>query len=286
MQYKLPRNVVIWLSLVALALIAVYYYVHKILPPQNPPHPLHVAVDQQKLGDTSENQVLPIAAQSNEEKKSHSNMIEESQVTEGGPPQQVPSETPTARTSSPPPVVQPIAGTEVSRKASNTYSNPGYPGLSKDMGRFGQFIYRDTSGGRIEIDPQWVNANIVTIVLPGINRAVQVHKEAAQSFLAAFNYIAQGTATINGQEVPLLSLIRSMDGTFVSRHVNWNPTRGLSNHSWGIAIDINADDHFRYIDPVAEPDDPNLILWKKAFQPAGFSWGNSYSDSMHFELLK
>lgn len=39
-----------------------------------------------------------------------------------------------------------------------------------------------------------------------------------------------------------------------------------------------------YADPVSQTDDPNLILWEKAFKPAGFSWGNSYSDSMHFEL--
>ncbi|MEN6461114.1 MAG: M15 family metallopeptidase, partial [Syntrophomonas sp.] len=106
------------------------------------------------------------------------------------------------------------------------------------------------------------------------------------NFIQAFTYIKNGTATINGRQVSLLSLVKTMDGTFVTRHVNWNPARGLSNHSWGTAIDINADSHFRYVDPGSEPYDPNLILWEKAFKPAGFSWGNSYSDSMHFELLK
>jgi hypothetical protein len=75
-----------------------------------------------------------------------------------------------------------------------------------------------------------------------------------------------------------------MDGTFVTRHVNWDPSRGLSNHSWGTAIDINANGHFGYIDS-SNVNDPNLILWEKAFKPAGFSWGNRYSDSMHFELI-
>lgn len=168
----------------------------------------------------------------------------------------------------------------------NHTNNSKYPKLSNVNGSFGQFYYRDTSGGRIEIDPRWIAENIVTIKLPGINRYVQVHKDAKDNFIQAFTYIQNGTATINGEEVPLLSLVKTMDGTFVSRHVNWNPSQGLSNHSWGTAIDINAADHFRYINSNWEPNDPNYILWVKAFKPAGFSWGNSYSDSMHYELIK
>ncbi len=169
---------------------------------------------------------------------------------------------------------------------SRSVNNYKYPNLSKVQGSFGQFYYRDTTGGRIEIDPIWVAENIVTITLPGLNKQVQVHKDAADNFITAFNYIKNGTAMINGKQVSLLSLIKSMDGTFVTRHVNWDKSRGLSNHSWGIAIDINAADHFRYVNPSWEPNDPNLILWEKAFKPAGFSWGNSYSDAMHFEVLK
>lgn len=160
-----------------------------------------------------------------------------------------------------------------------------YPKLSPVRGSFGRFYYREASGGRIQVDPKWVAENIVTITLPGLNRQVQVHKNAASRFIKAFTYIKNGSVTINGRKVPLLSLIDSMDGTYVTRHVNWNPSNGLSNHSWGAAIDINASDHFRYVNPGNEPYDPNLILWEKAFKPAGFSWGNSYADAMHFELL-
>lgn len=161
-----------------------------------------------------------------------------------------------------------------------------FPKLSKVNGSFGQFRYRDTTGGRIEVDPNWIAQNIVTITLPGLNRRVQVNKAAKDNFIQAFTYIKNGTANINGRQVSLLSLVKTMDGTWVTRHVNWNPARGLSNHSWGTAIDINAGNHFRYVNPNSEPFDPNLILWEKAFKPAGFSWGNSYSDAMHFELLK
>ena len=174
---------------------------------------------------------------------------------------------------------------QVSRGGSNVDESK-YSLLSKVNGSFGQFRYRDLSGGRIEVDPQWVAENIVTITLPGLNRQVQVHKDAADNFITAFNYIKNGTAVVNGQEVSLLSLIKTMDGTYVTRHVNWDPSRGLSNHSWGTAIDINATGHFGYVDPQKDMDDPNLILWEKAFEPAGFSWGNRYSDSMHYELIK
>jgi hypothetical protein len=188
-----------------------------------------------------------------------------------------------------PVVTQPAANTEtVSRGTTPHYTpayNSNYPKLSKVNGCFGQFRYRDTYGGRIEIDPQWVKENIVTITLPGINRQVQVHKDAAGAFIKAFTYIQNGTAVINGKTVPLTSLVRTMDGTWVPRHIGWNPSRNLSNHSWGTAIDINASDHYRYVDPAKEPHDPNLILWEKAFKPAGFSWGNRYGDAMHYELL-
>lgn len=181
-----------------------------------------------------------------------------------------------------------VPGTTVSTpsRGSNSVDKSRYPRVSKVNGAFGQFHYRDASGGRIEIDPQWMAENIVTIKLPGLNRYVQVHKDAKDNFIQAFKYIESGTATINGKKVPLLSLIKTMDGTFVPRHVNWNPARGLSNHSWGTAIDINAANHFRYVDPAREPYDPNYILWEKAFKPAGFSWGNSYADAMHYELFK
>lgn len=169
--------------------------------------------------------------------------------------------------------------------SGSTGSISQYSRLSKNLGSFGQFRYREASGGTIQIDPQWIAENIVTITLPGLNMQVQVNKAAQDNFIHAFNLIKNGTAAINGEKVPLLSLVKTMDGTFVSRHVNWNPDKGLSNHSWGIAIDINADSHFRYVDPSTEASDPNLILWEKAFQPAGFSWGNSYGDSMHFELI-
>lgn len=173
---------------------------------------------------------------------------------------------------------------QVSRSKSQDTDVSKYPLISDKRGIYGQFRYRELGGGRIEIDPVWVAENIVNVKLPGVNRTVPVHRLAQDKFIKAFTTIANGTVIVNGRKVSLLSQVKTFDGTWVPRHVNWTASRGLSNHSWGIAVDINAANHFRAVNPQTEPNDPNLILWQKAFQPAGFKWGNSYADAMHFEL--
>lgn len=278
MKHKWLRNMVLIASIVGLSW-AVTYSVHNPQPKESPPANLIKPAAAPEMKPT----VKTIPRNTNLKEP---NTPVETKATTTAPKPNTEAQPVTTAPSPPAVVTKPFEAPPVSRSTTHTYSsNTSYPLLSNVQGSFGQFHYRDTSGGRIEIAPQWINDNIVTIVLPGLNRSVQVHKAAADNFIAAFNYIKNGSAIINGREVSLLSLIKTMDGTFVTRHVNWNPSRGLSNHSWGIAIDINAADHFRYINPTSEPDDPNLILWEKAFKPAGFSWGNRYADSMHFELL-
>jgi len=284
MQHKILKNAAILASLVVLILTFIYYADPGSEPSASPGSVKQINRQAQKPVEHMEKSVFRATSplpdnQTVAEVKKEALKPTFNNAGTGEPPSQVQAK-PTVEPKTTPPTV-----VEVSRSAANTYANSGYPLLSKQKGSYGQFYYRDVSSGRIEIDPQWVKENIVTIILPGLNQAVEVHKEAADNFLTAFNYIKDGTAVINGQQVSLLSLVKTMDGTFVTRHVNWNPTRGLSNHSWGIAIDINAANHFCYIDPTTESGDPNLILWEKAFKPAGFSWGNSYADSMHFELL-
>jgi uncharacterized protein YegL len=74
--------------------------------------------------------------------------------------------------------------------------------------------------------------------------------------------------------------IKTFDGTFNPRHMNWDPGQPLSYHSWGIAIDLNAGEN-----PRGGPaSDANKELWEKAFKPAGFRWLGPVYDPMHFEL--
>ena len=141
------------------------------------------------------------------------------------------------------------------------------------------FCYRELEGGRIEIDPNWEQANIIELdvgmqlPLPtgGKVNKIRVHREAAPAFRKAFELIRQ-----KGLE----SFIKTFDGTFVPRHINWNPTKPLSYHSWGIAIDLNAQEN-----PLGGPaSEGNIKLWEEAFDPAGFNWLGPNYDPMHFEL--
>jgi hypothetical protein len=141
------------------------------------------------------------------------------------------------------------------------------------------FCYRELGDGRIEIDPIWIKANIIELdvgmglPLPpgGQVYKIRVHTEAAPAFRKAFELIKQKR---------LESFIKTFDGTFVPRHINWNPTKPLSYHSWGIAIDLNAQEN-----PLGGPaSKENIKLWEEAFKPAGFKWLGPDYDPMHFEL--
>lgn len=141
--------------------------------------------------------------------------------------------------------------------------------------------------GLIEVDPAWVTENIVKMELPenlqnlpefSNVKSLRVNKAVLSNWEQVFDTLSKNPE--------LLEQIDSLDpGTFWTRHIRNDVNRGISNHSWGTAIDINAWNHDNYVDPAANPNDPNLILWKEVFEPAGFSWGNDYSDSMHFEIL-
>jgi len=97
-------------------------------------------------------------------------------------------------------------------------------------------------------------------------------------------------------------------GCYVFRHIRHDPARPLSVHSWGAAVDINAQDNRaktfpRGEAPAAWSEEWNRI-WPKgmpeefvaAFRSCGFAWGSDwdedgstederYLDSMHFEWV-
>ncbi len=172
-----------------------------------------------------------------------------------------------------------------------------YNKLSPVNGRFGQFCYRDLEGDDIEIDSQWLTANIVTASLLPTCGPQQMHREARDALLQAF-------AMIDADPV-LRDQVVQCNGLFVPRYQREAPhePQFLSNHSWGSAIDlnyINTETECKNVPPYevcrmtglpgdGQPSPENQMLWDQAFGTLGFfQWGYFFGegreDPMHFEV--
>ena len=142
---------------------------------------------------------------------------------------------------------------------------------------FGKFDYIELGGGRIRIDSQWVKKNILKVKLP-ILGIVEFHKKVKKQLKNVFKEIKNKKLE---KEIDLEDY-RRLGGTFVPRHILWNPEKPLSHHSWGIAIDINVSKN-----PYGKPPNqhPEVV---KIFKKHGFEWGGDWnlSDGMHFEVVK
>ena len=140
--------------------------------------------------------------------------------------------------------------------------------------RFGEWAGRPQPGdaGYIEIDPAWVQAHIVTAVLPVIGRVSCNRKLIPQVRGAMEEVVAEG----------LTSTIHVYDGCFSSRFVLRSPSASISHHAWGIAFDVNADTN-RFGTPPAQ--DPRLVTVMDRW---GFTWGGDWivPDGMHFEYVR
>lgn len=151
---------------------------------------------------------------------------------------------------------------------------------------FGRFDYREGIGGRIEIAKSWVDANLVSVPIPALERhgvgSIVVHQRAADPFRRVFARISDAN---------LSDRVLAFDGTWVARHKNWDTSRGLSSHSWGIAIDLNMRWNGMGVMPPAIGAHGSLRELVFHFEAEGFAWGghfipNSSCDGMHFELAR
>lgn len=151
---------------------------------------------------------------------------------------------------------------------------------------YGDFTFKEGNSGRIEIDNDWVKSNIIDIspsVLSKIGvKSIQVHKKAKDAFERVFNKI---------EEKGLQNYIITFGGTFVPRHKGWNPSRTLSSHSWGIAIDLNVQWNPYGQVPAALGAYGSVRELVQVFADEGFAWGGlfeplSVCDGMHFELAR
>ena len=138
--------------------------------------------------------------------------------------------------------------------------------------KFGAFSYRYHADGTIEPDARWVRANIVSARIP-ILGSVLCHRLMVPQLRAAFTEI---------QRAGLGGTIRHRDygGCYVPRFIERNPSRSVSLHTWGIAIDLNVATNG--VGTAGDIDRRIVAIFEKW----GFRWGGRWAepDPMHFEL--
>lgn len=150
---------------------------------------------------------------------------------------------------------------------------------------FGTFYYRDLTNGLIERDPKWDEANLIYVSVP---TALQKKCTASGVTRLRVNKAVQSKwETAIAKLTDNLQYIDNFDaGTSYGKHQMSNIKNPISNHAWGIAIDINTATPMKKI---TDTSHKNYKLWENVFKPTGFEWGNNFSnnpDPMHYELNK
>ena len=149
-----------------------------------------------------------------------------------------------------------------------TFQNVVLVGAFRDA--VGVFRYTPLGGGRIAPDPAWVRSHIVTEVVP-ILGAVTCNKFMMPQLKAALAEIVN---------THLASKIQpgQYGGCYVPRFIAGSTQ--LSNHSFGLALDLNVPGNQR---GTVGQMDPGVVA---IFKHWGFAWGGdwAYTDPMHFEL--
>lgn len=135
----------------------------------------------------------------------------------------------------------------------------------------GHFTYT-VSGGRVIPDPAWVSSHIATDVVPILGR-VTCNRMLLPQLKAALQEIV---------DVGLAHEIRPGDyaGCYYPRFIANTTT--LSNHAFGLALDINVSTNGRGI-----PGDMHPVV-VHTFKKWGFAWGGDWrwTDPMHFEMAR
>jgi hypothetical protein len=139
------------------------------------------------------------------------------------------------------------------------------------VGTFGYRWFRD---GTVTPDPAWVAANIGSGRVPVLG-TVRCHKVMLPQLRGALReVVARGLADkIHPGEY---------GGCYVPRFIGRDPDKGLSLHTWGIALDLNVPGNQRGV-----PGDIGREV-VAIFKKWGFAWGGdwAWTDPMHFELAE
>lgn len=136
---------------------------------------------------------------------------------------------------------------------------------------FGEFPARPLADGRIEIEPAWRRAHIVSARLPLIGKAT-CHREFMPRLRAALR-------GIENAGLSELVIRNEFAGCYNARFIGSDPHGRLSSHAWGAAVDLNAASNPFGSQPTM---DARLV---RLMRRAGFNWGGDWlvPDGMHFE---
>jgi hypothetical protein len=134
----------------------------------------------------------------------------------------------------------------------------------------GTYRYRVAGGGGVTPDPGWVAANIRTEVVP-ILGSVTCHKDLFPQLRAALLEVQQ--RNLSDEIHP-----GEYAGCYYPRFIANTTT--LSNHAFGLALDLNVPGNQR--GTVGQMDRDVVAI----FKTWGFAWGGDWrwTDPMHFEL--
>jgi hypothetical protein len=136
----------------------------------------------------------------------------------------------------------------------------------------GSFTFVPRRDGTLAVDPTWVAANIRTEDVPLLG-AVTCHRVLLPQLRGALQEVV---------DRGLAAAVRPGEygGCFHPRYIEHDPDRGLSLHSWGVAVDLNVRGNQR--GTTGEIDHRVVAIFKRW----GFAWGGdwAWTDPMHFEL--
>ncbi|MEP7089794.1 MAG: M15 family metallopeptidase [Nocardioidaceae bacterium] len=138
----------------------------------------------------------------------------------------------------------------------------------------GTFSYTPHPNGTVTPDPRWVSRYITRETMPIIGPVTGNRGMLPQLRAALDEVVRRGlTSAIHPSEYA---------GCYVPRFIANDPAKGLSLHSWGMAVDLNVPGNQR--GTVGEMDRRVVSIFKRW----GFAWGGdwNYTDPMHFEMAR
>jgi hypothetical protein len=139
---------------------------------------------------------------------------------------------------------------------------------------FEPFSYVSIGDGMIQIDQDWISRNITSATVPVFRGHVTCHRLLIPQLRGALEQVvAEGLDDLIDPS--------QYGGCWVPRHILFDPSRPLSMHSWGLAVDFNVrGNEYGNRDPEM---DRRIV---EIFERWGFVWGGNWStpDGMHFEL--